>query len=298
MNGAQIRGLALCVVGTLVLTTSARATFHLMQIEQVIGGVNDDPSAQAIQLRMRSPFQNIVSNAQLVAYDAAGLNPVIVMNMTNNVANSSAGDRVLIVSTNFANYSSPVMAADFVMTRTIPTNYLAAGRLTFEQDTGAIYWSLSWGGTNYTGSNIGEATHANDTDGNFGPAFPGDLPTSSTQSLIFTNIASALSRSKIVDYVITAGSAVFTNNARARFVVVPAPVMLTFTNVGNDVRVPWTAAGGRSYVLEAVSGDIANGFTNITGTITVPGVGPTTTNALDVGGWTNSARFYRVRLLP
>ena len=296
MNGAQIRGLALWVVGTLVLTTSARATFHLMQIEQVIGGVNDDPSAQAIQLRMRSSFQNLVSGARLVTYDAAGLNPVIVIDMTNNVANSSAGDRVLIVSTNFANYSSPVMAADFRMTNLIPTNYLTAGRLTWEDDFGTILWSLSWGGTNYTGPVT--VSTLNDDNGTNTPAFNGPLPTSSTRSLLFTNTASALSRSNIVDYVITPGSAVFTNNARARFVVVPAPVMLTFTNEGNDVRVPWTAAGGRSYVLEAVSGDIANGFTNITGTITVPGVGPTTTNALDVGGWTNSARFYRVRLLP
>ena len=183
MNGAHTRGLILWVVSSLVLATSARATFHLMQIEQVIVGVNDDPSAQAIQLRMRSSFQNLISGARLVAYDAAGLNPVIIRDMTNNVANSSAGDRVLIVSTNFANYSSPVMAADFLMTRTIPTNYLAAGRLTFESDTGTILWSLSWGGANYVGANTGSI--ANDADGNFGPAFPGDLPTSSTQSLIF-----------------------------------------------------------------------------------------------------------------
>lgn len=284
------------VVGSLVLSTSARGSFHFMQIEQVIGGVNDDTSAQAIQLRMRSAGQNVVSLARLVAYDAAGLNPVIVIDMTSNVSSNAAGDRVLIVSTNFANYSSPVMAADFVMTNLIPTNYLAAGRLTFEANAGAIYWSLSWGGTNYTGP--ATVSTLNDDNGTSTPAFNGPLPTSSTQSLLFTNIASALSRSNIVDYIITSGSAVFTNNLRAGFVVVPAPVMLTFTNEGNDVRVPWTAAGGRSYVLEAVSGSVVNGFTNITGTIAVPGVGLTTTNALDVDGATNSARFYRVHLLP
>ncbi len=296
MNGVQMRGFALWVVGSFVLATSARGSFHFMQIEQVIGGVNGDTSAQAIQLRMRSAGQKFVSSARLVAYDAAGLNPVIVLDMTNDVANGLAGDRVLIVSTNFANYSSPVMAADFVMTQTIPTNYLAAGRLTFEANAGTIYWSLSWGGANYTGSTTNVIS--NDADGNAGPSFPEASPTSSTQSLLFTNTASALSRSNIVDYVITSGSAVFTNNARAAFVVVPAPVMLTFTNEGTDVRVPWTAAGGRSYVLEAASGSVANAFTYITGTITVPGIGPTTTNALDVGGSTNSARFYRVRLLP
>jgi hypothetical protein len=39
----------------------ALGSFHLMQIEQVIGGVNGDTSAQAIQLRMRAAGENFVS---------------------------------------------------------------------------------------------------------------------------------------------------------------------------------------------------------------------------------------------
>ena len=45
-----------------------------MQIAQVIGGVNGDPSAQAIQLRMRTGFQEQVQNARLVVYDMTGSN--------------------------------------------------------------------------------------------------------------------------------------------------------------------------------------------------------------------------------
>ena len=37
------------------LASPALATFHEMQIEQVIGGVDGDPTAQAIQLRIVTP---------------------------------------------------------------------------------------------------------------------------------------------------------------------------------------------------------------------------------------------------
>ena len=44
---------------------SAHATFHLMQIEQVIGGVDGDTTKQAIQLRMRFASQNFVSQGRM-----------------------------------------------------------------------------------------------------------------------------------------------------------------------------------------------------------------------------------------
>ena len=45
----------LSVAALVVLTVRpASATFHLMQIEQVIGGVDGNTGVQAIQLRMRS----------------------------------------------------------------------------------------------------------------------------------------------------------------------------------------------------------------------------------------------------
>lgn len=54
------------------------ASFQLMQIEQVmVGAIKGDiidPSAQAIQLRMRAPFQNQMQNAKLWARDATGAN--------------------------------------------------------------------------------------------------------------------------------------------------------------------------------------------------------------------------------
>ena len=44
----------LAALASLALALPVQASFHLMQIEQVIGGVNGDTTAQAVQLRMRS----------------------------------------------------------------------------------------------------------------------------------------------------------------------------------------------------------------------------------------------------
>ncbi len=59
------RALVLALFLLVVLTLPAQASFHLMQIEQVIGGVNGDTNAQAIQLRMRFAGQNLVGGDDL-----------------------------------------------------------------------------------------------------------------------------------------------------------------------------------------------------------------------------------------
>ena len=66
------------ILGALILFACAlpvHASFHLMQIEQVIGGVNGDTTAQAVQLRMRFAGQNFVAGTELIANAAAGNNP-------------------------------------------------------------------------------------------------------------------------------------------------------------------------------------------------------------------------------
>ena len=85
------RSRILAVLASLVLALPAQASFHLMQIEQVIGGVNGDTTAQAVQLRMRSPGQNFVSGATLVAYDASGNHPITLCTFPSNVTNNAAG---------------------------------------------------------------------------------------------------------------------------------------------------------------------------------------------------------------
>lgn len=197
----------------------ARASFHEMQIEQVIGGVDGDVTAQAIQLRMLDHHQSEVSLARLYVRDAQGLNPVLIVDMHRNVVNHNLGDRVLIASGSFAAAAEPDAQRDFVMTSLIPQSYFAAGSLTFEDNSGTVYWRVSWGGENYQGLTTGNTL--NDTDpgspADFGPPFAGPLPSDGRQALLFTGPAFALSTTNEDDYAVTDGPAIFVNNARLEF---------------------------------------------------------------------------------
>lgn len=193
----------------------ADAAFHVMQIEQVIAGVDGDTAQQAIQLRLRADFQNVVSQSRLRAFDAAGANPVLVIDIAGNVANGDAGDRVLLATAEFA--AAQGLTPDFLLAAPVPPAYLAAGRLTFEHDGSTVYWSLAWGGAGYSGSHGGDPT--NDADGNFGPAFAAALPSGGARALRFRGGATDPSSSNAADYALTPGAAAFANNAGAQAVV-------------------------------------------------------------------------------
>ena len=108
--------LVLAAAAGAFVSPSAVATFHFMQIEQVIGGVNGDPSAQAIQLRTRTAHQNLVLQARMVVVDAMGANPVEIIDFTTNAPNPAAGARILITSPNFIDALDGPLAPDFTMT--------------------------------------------------------------------------------------------------------------------------------------------------------------------------------------
>lgn len=208
--------LAAALVG--LTSGTAHATFHLMQIEQVIAGVDGDVSIQAIQLRMRGSFQNLVQSSRLVVHDASGANPIVVSTPATSVPNHGAGVHVLIASAGFASATSPAAVPDFVMNNLIPASYFAAGSLTFENSAGTIiYWRLSWGGAGYTGGTKGSLT--NDADGEFAPPFAGQVPSADTRALLFQGVATAFSVANSIDYALTSGDAVFTNNAGNSFTV-------------------------------------------------------------------------------
>ena len=197
----------LSVLFYLVLAGQALANFHLMQIEQVMGGVNGDTTAQAVQLRMRALGENFITGAELIVYDAAGNNPVTLITFDSAVG--SGPRRILVTTTSFSNYEATPISADFIMTNAIPASYLAAGRLAYQMGT-TVYWSVSWGGAGYTGPNTG--TTDNDADGNFAPPFGGALPSNSMSALLFDGDSAALSTNNAADYSITPGAATFTNN--------------------------------------------------------------------------------------
>lgn len=194
----------------------AGASFHLMQVEQAIGGVCGDTSAQVVQLRMRAAGQNQVSGHQIVAYDAAGANPV-VLRVLSNVAVGTSGSRILVASPGFQQlYGGPT--PDFEMTNLMPQAYLAAGKVTFDPTPSAL-WSLAWGGAGYTGTNLG--TTDNDADGNFGTPFADVLPWTGDQSLQFTGAATAMSTTNAADYALSIASpTILTNNAGVAIAIV------------------------------------------------------------------------------
>jgi hypothetical protein len=213
-------------VGASLLASSPGFTvpnsFHLMQIEQVIGGVGGNVNLQAIQLRMRSSGQNLVSFTRVRAWNALGMNPVVIVDMTTDVAGANTGDRILIASPQFA-AAFPGAPPDFLMTTLMPASFFPAGKITFEDDSGtSVYWSLAWGGAGYTGTNTG--TMDNDADGIFNPPFGGPLPSSNNQALRFPGLATAMSTNNLADYALTAGNAVFTNNA-GQSITVPVEAM-------------------------------------------------------------------------
>ncbi len=206
------------IVTSVLIAPPAQAIFDLMQIEQVIGGVGGDITAQAITLRMRANFQNQLQESRLVAWDAAGSNPIVVSDPNSTVANSRVGDRVLIATAAFASVTTPPAVADFIMTQAIPQSYLAAGSLTFEDNSGQlIFWRVSWGGATYTGSTTGEAI--NDADGEFGAPVPGALPSSGLAVLQFQGAAADLSTNNAADYAVDGAPVVVVNNAGSSFTV-------------------------------------------------------------------------------
>ena len=225
-----VRSFAVLALALLALPDRALAAFHLVEIEQVIGGVNGDTTAQAVQLRFRAAGQNLLNGAvRLRAWDAGGANPVVLLAFSGaNPASGLACRRVLVATPGFEFTSTPPVdaaAADYTMTAAIPASYLAAGSLTFENTAGtAIYWRLSWGGVSYTGpGTVATPPTGNDPDGTMNPPFAGPLPSSGVEALQFTPACATVPSNNAAQYALTPGAATFTANDLSTYVVTAAP---------------------------------------------------------------------------
>lgn len=241
-------GAVAIVIGSLVFAPATFASFHLMKVEQVVGSLNGNPAAQAIQLQMRAPGQGVVSGTKVWAADATGSNRVLLLTFPTNVTNSASGARILLTTSAFTSamqVSQPTFTPDFTLATPMPASYLAAGRVTFEDSLGSvgtpgtIFWSLSWGGAAYTGSNTGSTT--NDSNGNFGPPFASSLPSSGAQGIRFTGAATAPSTTNLADYALTANPATVTKNSGASFVL---PLVLTALETWRQTHFGTTANSG------------------------------------------------------
>ena len=202
----------------LVLALPAAAAFaseHLVQIHKAVGGVNGDSEIQAIQFSMRAAEQNHFQNSKVYAYDANGVNPVLIIDFDRALPNGKLGDTVLVASPRFGEVTTPPARPDFVMTNLIPASYLPAGSLTLEDDAGKnVWWRLSWGGADYRGDTTGST--ANDDDGEFGPPVRWPLPSSTTFALAFRGPPEAMSTTNLFDYSLER-NATFRNNGGEEF---------------------------------------------------------------------------------
>lgn len=188
-------------------------------IDTIVAGVNGDTSRQAIQLGFFSSNQ-CVAGMNLRVWDAAGTNPVTIVDPLTEVANNAVGDMVLVASSNFAAIDGP--APDFIMSNLIPVSYLVAGSLTWEWN-GIVYWRVCWGGAGYTGSTA--VSTENDFDGTVAPAFNGGLPSASLTGLYYepyaggggesgeTTVEYGNSDTSDTDYNFTISATILTNNA-------------------------------------------------------------------------------------
>lgn len=225
------RRILFTALATGILTTGAPAAFHVMQIEEIIGGINGDATAQAIQLRMRGGGQNQVQFSRLRAWDENGSNPVLLLDIASAVPNQGLGVTVLLTTASFDTLMAgvPGYDSDFTLATPIPFSYLDGGKVTFEDDGGFIYWSVAFG--SYVGTNLAGDT-TNDSNANFGAPFANALPFETLRGIRFTGTASAGSSTNAADYAFTADPAQVRNNANQTFTVVPEPASMSFMALG------------------------------------------------------------------
>jgi len=69
--------------------------------------------------------------------------------------------------------------------------------------------------------------------------------------------------------------------------------ILSTSREGNNQRITWLTAGGRTNKVQAASSP-AGAFANVSPAIAIPGVGLATNSYLEVNGATNLNRFYRM----
>jgi len=207
MSHRRIHGLALALA---LLAAPAAASFHEMQIEQVIGGLCGDTTKQAVQLRMRVAGQMFVSGKMVVAHDADGTSTVPLITIPANVGVGTAGSRILLATSQMA--AAAGITPDFTLAQAIPASDLEAGKVTFEDPSffGTL-WALAWGGAAYTDADTGATI--NDADGIFSPVFPAMLPWTNDRTLRFQGAAGAASTNNAADYAVSTATATLTNNA-------------------------------------------------------------------------------------
>lgn len=221
---SQSRLLPIAVLaGLLAAAVPASASYHHVEIEKIVGGVQGDATAQVIQLRIKEAGTN-VEGLQIVACDAAGNNPVTIFTIPANVANNAFGSRILLCTAAMLGKLSPPIVPEFVFTTVIPQAYLAAGTLYIDHPGDAIgpLWRLSWGGANYSGP--GTVEPINDNDGNANPAYGAGIPINASKMVRFRYTADIPGDTNNADYVSDSNGSVHNNAGQPATINTTTPV--------------------------------------------------------------------------
>ncbi len=126
------------------LSSTAHASFHEIDVDEVCPGTTAHSTAQYIQLRMYAPGQTFVSSGVLKFYDAGGT-MTGSYTPTGNVSNGNTGSTILIGTSDVQ--STFGVAPDFVTALSLP---LAGGAVCWTTSFAGFNDCATWG--NFTGA--------------------------------------------------------------------------------------------------------------------------------------------------
>ena len=220
------------VLAGLLATAPAHAQYSHVQIEMVLGSVDGDVTAQAVQLRIAQAGDSSLAGMTVVACDSTGGNPVTVCTLPTSVSNGALGARVLLCSNGMLGRLAPFIAPDFMLSTPIPPSYLSAGTLYIDMpgDGMGPLWRLSWGGASYLGS--GAVESINDPDGDCNPPYPNGLFGETGQGVKFLFDPNTQSTTNASDYALDLGASQVWNNAGEKATVVSGTTAVAVTSWG------------------------------------------------------------------
>ncbi len=139
-----------CILGTLAAVRLSFASFHDMNITEVLTGANGNTAIQYVEMEMEGPGENFVSTHHLVSKNASG---TVIGNYTVPTDVAAGFQRKILLGTQaFANLN--VVTPDFIL----PANFLSptAGQVSWVDGAlpgGTVTWG-AYTGTGATGTPI------------------------------------------------------------------------------------------------------------------------------------------------
>ena len=139
--GSSTLALALALTAWLCASPCGADThsFHLVEINKLMVGYNGNMNIQAVELKMISAGQNLVSGTSITVYDSTGALKGTLGSFASNLPNGVAGDRILCATAGFRDAFG--ITPDLLITAGI---FKVTGQVAFEK-VGCLINSLAYG---------------------------------------------------------------------------------------------------------------------------------------------------------